>query len=128
VVVDDAAMTIEQVVRGADLLASTPRQLALYRALGLGAPAFVHVPLVLSPEGDRLAKRTRPPSIASLRERGLPAAAIVGAMAASAGLGAPDARVMPATLVAGFDLAKVPQEPAVIANFGGRATSAARRP
>jgi glutamyl-tRNA synthetase len=128
VVVDDAAMAIEQVVRGADLLASTPRQLALYRALGLGAPAFVHVPLVLSPDGDRLAKRTRPPSIASLRERGLTPDAIVGALAASAGLCAPDARLMPATLVAGFDLAKVAQQPVVIARFGGEPTSAARRP
>ena len=134
VVVDDAAMGIEQVVRGADLVTSTPRQLALYRALGLGAPAFVHVPLVLSPEGDRLAKRTRPPSIASLRERGLPADVIVGALAASAGLCAPGARAMPATLVVGFDLAelaklaKLPQEPVVIADFDGQSTSAARRP
>ena len=89
VVVDDAAMGIEEVVRGADLLTSTPRQLALYRALELTPPAFAHVPLVLSPGGERLAKRTRPPSIAGLRERGVPADILVGALAASAGLCAP---------------------------------------
>ena len=66
-------MRITRVVRGDDLLRSTPRQLALYRALGAAPPAFVHVPLVLAPGGERLAKRTRPPSIASLRERGVEA-------------------------------------------------------
>src|SRR6185369_6102290 len=59
VVVDDAAMEITRVVRGDDLLRSTPRQLALYAALGARAPAFTHVPLVLSAGGERLAKRTR---------------------------------------------------------------------
>ena len=56
-VVDDAAMQITEVLRGEDLLASTPRQLALYRALELPEPRFFHVPLVLGPDGERLAKR-----------------------------------------------------------------------
>jgi glutamyl-tRNA synthetase len=57
VVVDDAAMGVDQVVRGDDLLDSTPRQVWLARALGLPVPDYVHVPLVLGPDGARLAKR-----------------------------------------------------------------------
>jgi glutamyl-tRNA synthetase len=57
VVVDDAAQGIGEVVRGDDLLESTPRQLWLARALGVSAPAHAHVPLVLGPDGARLAKR-----------------------------------------------------------------------
>ena len=57
VVVDDAAMGVTEVVRGADLLASTPRQLLLYRLLGLEAPAFYHFPLLLGSDGQRLSKR-----------------------------------------------------------------------
>jgi glutamyl-tRNA synthetase len=114
VVVDDIAMRITRVVRGDDLLRSTPRQLALYRALGAPPPAFVHVPLVLAPGGERLAKRTRPPSIASLRERGLAASAVVGALAASAGLASTGSRVMPADLVTTFDWARVPSTPVTL--------------
>ena len=57
VVVDDAAQGIGEVVRGSDLVDSTPRQLWLARALGLAEPAHAHVPLVLGPDGARLAKR-----------------------------------------------------------------------
>ena len=114
VVVDDAAMRITDVVRGADLLSSTPRQLALYAALGLTAPAFTHVPLVLSPGGERLAKRTRPSSLAALRDRGIPAQRVVSALAASAGLCPPGTPVTPAELVATFSLANVTKTPVVI--------------
>ena len=57
VVVDDAAQGVGEVVRGADLLDSTPRQLWLGARLGLAAPAYAHVPLMLGPDGARLAKR-----------------------------------------------------------------------
>jgi glutamyl-tRNA synthetase len=57
VVVDDAAQGVREVVRGSDLADSTPRQLWLASALGLAAPAYAHVPLVLGPDGARLAKR-----------------------------------------------------------------------
>jgi glutamyl-tRNA synthetase len=57
VVVDDAAQGIGEVVRGDDLLDTTPRQLFLADALGLARPVFAHVPLVLGPDGSRLAKR-----------------------------------------------------------------------
>jgi glutamyl-tRNA synthetase len=114
VVVDDAAMQVTRVVRGDDLLSSTPRQLALYAALGLAAPAFAHVPLVLAPGGERLAKRTRPTSIAALRARGVAPAAVVGVLAASAGLCAAGERPMPRDLVAGFELARIDRRAAVI--------------
>jgi glutamyl-tRNA synthetase len=114
VVVDDAAMAMTRVVRGDDLLASTPRQLALYAALALAAPTFAHVPLVLAPGGERLAKRTRPASLGDLRARGLPPEAVVGALAASAGLCAPGDRPRAWDLVGGFSLARVDRSPAVI--------------
>ena len=70
VVADDQAMQISEVVRGADLLKSTARQLLLYRALGLGAPQFYHCDLVRDEAGVRLAKRHDALSIRRLRESG----------------------------------------------------------
>ena len=71
VVVDDAAMGITEVVRGADLLKSTGRQLLLYEALSLQAPAFFHCPLVRDDAGRRLAKRSKDMGLRHLRERGV---------------------------------------------------------
>lgn len=70
VVADDAAMGITEVVRGADLLLSTARQLLIYGALELSLPSFYHTPLVMDGEGRRLAKRDRAASIESLKEGG----------------------------------------------------------
>jgi glutamyl-tRNA synthetase len=114
VVVDDAAMQVTRVVRGDDLLSSTPRQIALYRALELAPPAFAHVPLVVTPGGERLAKRTRPASLAALRARGVAPEVVVGALAASAGLLAAGQPATAAALVGGFSLAAVPRAPAVV--------------
>jgi glutamyl-tRNA synthetase len=69
-VADDAAMQITEVVRGADLLVSTARQILLYRALGLPAPAFFHCPLMTDEHGTRLAKRHDALSLRHLREQG----------------------------------------------------------
>jgi glutamyl/glutaminyl-tRNA synthetase len=69
-VADDAAMQITEVVRGADLLVSTARQLLLYRALGLPVPAFFHCPLMTDEQGTRLAKRHDALSLRHLREQG----------------------------------------------------------
>jgi glutamyl-tRNA synthetase len=102
VVVDDAAMGITEVVRGDDLLSSTPRQLALYAALGLTPPRFAHVPLVLSPAGDRLAKRTRPPPLADLRREGIAPEVVIGTLAGSAGLCPTGARARPMDLLPVF--------------------------
>lgn len=70
VVVDDAAMGITEVVRGADLLTSTFRQLLLYRALELEAPGFYHCPLMTDENGRRLAKRHDSLSLRALRRKG----------------------------------------------------------
>jgi glutamyl-tRNA synthetase len=67
VVVDDAAQGIEEVARGADLVDFTPRQLLLYRLLGLPAPRYAHVPLVLGPDRQRLAKRRGALTVADRR-------------------------------------------------------------
>lgn len=107
VVVDDIAMQIAEVVRGDDLLSSTPRQLALYAALGAPAPRFLHVPLVLAPDGRRLSKRHQAPSIAEYRDQGVTAPAIIGWLAASLGiLDAPEP-VTPTELIASFELSRM---------------------
>jgi len=110
VVVDDHLQGVTDVVRGDDLVASTPRQLLLYRALGFGAPSFAHLPLVVGPDGRRLAKRHGDTSLRHLRERGYTAEDIVGFLAAEAGLVDPGARVSARDLVEGFQLARLPRE------------------
>jgi len=70
-VIDDAAMRITEVVRGADLLVSTARQILLYRALGLKPPAFYHCELLRDEAGNRLAKRHDALSLRTLRQRGI---------------------------------------------------------
>jgi glutamyl-tRNA synthetase len=114
VVVDDAAMGVTDVVRGDDLLASTGRQLLLYRALGLPEPRFAHVPLVVGEDAQRLAKRHGAVSLGELRDRGADAAAVVGLLAELTGLAAGDARCAPRDLVNGFRLSLVPRAPAIL--------------
>jgi glutamyl/glutaminyl-tRNA synthetase len=80
VVVDDAAMRVTEVVRGADLLLSTARQLLLYRALGCRPPAFYHCPLMTDEAGVRLAKRHDALSIRALREQGYSAKQVLERM------------------------------------------------
>lgn len=86
VVVDDAAMGITEVVRGDDLLPSTPRQLALFDALGRTAPHYLHVPLVMGADGRRLAKRHASAGLRSLREAGWSAGRLRGWLGRSLGL------------------------------------------
>lgn len=107
VVVDDIAMQISEVVRGDDLLSSTPRQLALYAALGAPAPQFLHVPLLLGADGRRLSKRHQAPSIAEYRARGVSAQTIIGWLAASLGLLDAPEPVTPGDLIAGFELSRL---------------------
>ncbi len=115
VVVDDAAMGVTDVVRGDDLLASTARQILLYRALGLPVPRFAHVPLVAGEDGARLAKRHAALSLGELREGGADRRAVVGLLAEISGLAPRGARVEPRDLVEGFEIARVPREPVVLA-------------
>ena len=85
VVVDDAAMGITEVVRGDDLIPSTGRQLQLFRALGWQPPQFIHVPLVVGPDGRRLAKRHGDTRLSALRRAGVKAEALLGLLAWSCG-------------------------------------------
>ena len=70
VMLDDAAMQITEVVRGADLIPSTFRQLILYRAFGIAPPAFYHCPLILDEQGERLSKRNKAATLSALRAAG----------------------------------------------------------
>jgi glutamyl-tRNA synthetase len=112
VVVDDAAMEIGEVVRGDDLLPSTPRQLLLFEALGLERPAFLHVPLVVGADGRRLAKRHGDSRLAAFRAAGVRPERIVGWLAATLGIEAPS-EARPRDLVGRLDLEKVPRAPVV---------------
>jgi glutamyl-tRNA synthetase len=109
VVVDDAYSGITDVLRGDDLLSSTPRQLLLYESLEIAAPRHAHVPLVQGPDGKRLAKREGALAVSELREAGVAAERVVGLLAQWSGLGEGPAR--PADLSAHFDLARIPRNP-----------------
>ena len=113
VVVDDAHQGITHVLRGDDLLSSTPRQLQLYAALGAAAPAFAHVPLLLGEDGRRLAKREGASTVSALRERGVPSEVVVGKLAGWSGLSDGSPRDA-ASLVPGFSLAHLRKGPAVV--------------
>ena len=108
VVVDDALMGVTQVVRGADLLSSTPRQLWLYRTLGLPAPEFYHPPLLLAPDGRRLSKRDGDQSLEHLQARYTPEQ-IIGKLAWVCGLTDTPVPRSPAELGDGFSWEKVPK-------------------
>jgi glutamyl-tRNA synthetase len=113
VVVDDAAQNIGEVVRGADLADSTPRQILLARLLGLPVPRYAHVPLVLGADGARLAKRH---GAATLADRSEPVSATLALLAHSLGLSRGRARVRRAAeLLHEFDPGRLPSEPTVLA-------------
>ena len=86
VVADDIAMNMTEVVRGDDLISSTGRQILLYRLLGAPIPKFGHVPLVVGPDGKRLAKRHGDARIASLRAAGIAPSHIISTLARWSGL------------------------------------------
>jgi glutamyl-tRNA synthetase len=114
VVVDDADMGITEVVRGDDLIPSTPRQLALFQALALTPPAFVHVPLVVGPDGRRLAKRHGDTRLAALRAAGVRPEALIGLLAWSCGwLVRPEPISLPQLLPL-YRLEAIPREPFVL--------------
>lgn len=113
VVVDDHAMGITEVLRGDDLVPSAFRQLELYDFFGWQPPAFAHVPLVIGPDGRRLAKRHGDTRLALLREHGVPADRLIGFLAWSCGL-IPNNRPAPAhELIADFSLEPLPRQPLV---------------
>lgn len=109
VVVDDRAMRVNQVVRGDDLVPSTPRQLLLSEALGWPVPEFAHVPLVVDREGQRLAKRDESIKIGAVRESGGAPRWLVGILARSCGWSDSVEPSWPADWLDRFDLARVPR-------------------
>ena len=115
VVVDDAAMGVTQVVRGSDLLSSTPRQLWLQDRLGLPHPEYGHLPLLLAPDGRRLAKRDRDQELGRLQET-YTAPRLVGLLAHAARLiDRPDG-ITPRELIPLFSWEKLPREDLTIEN------------
>lgn len=110
VVVDDGLMGINQVVRGSDLLTSTPRQIFLQRLLGYSTPEYCHVPLLCAPDGRRLSKREADLTLDSLRASGVRPEEIVGRLACCAGLMDRPEPISPRELIPLFDLSKLPRE------------------
>ena len=113
VVVDDAAGGVTQVVRGMDLLDSTPRQLYLYELLGLTPPEFYHVPLLLSADGRRLSKRDRDLDLGCLRQTQTPEQ-ILGRLAFLAGLLDREERASARELAACFRWEKVARSSVIV--------------
>ncbi|MHC5064707.1 MAG: tRNA glutamyl-Q(34) synthetase GluQRS [Planctomycetota bacterium] len=109
VVVDDIASGVNMVIRGDDLLASTPRQLLIYRHLQAKAPEYMHLPLLVGPDGLRLAKRHGDSSLRMFREQGVSPRALVGYLAAISGLVPAGRECMPEELIADFDLSRMPK-------------------
>ncbi len=110
VVVDDAFQGVTDVVRGADLLDSTARQIALLRALNLPEPSYHHVPLIVDTEGRRLAKRDNSRSLTALRDAGIDPRQVISWVARNCGLQVPS-RVGANEVVSSFTLANVTPSP-----------------
>ncbi|MEJ7797638.1 MAG: tRNA glutamyl-Q(34) synthetase GluQRS [Solirubrobacteraceae bacterium] len=114
VVVDDAVQEVREVVRGADLLDTTARQLHLADLLGLPAPAHAHVPLVLGPDGARLAKRHGAVTLADRAAAGESPLDVRSRLAASVGLAEPGERPTLDELLRRFDPRTLPSEAGVL--------------
>lgn len=115
VVVDDADMNVTDIVRGDDLLDSTPRQMLLYEALGLAerVPAYYHLPLVVGADGRRLAKRHGDTRLSSYRDLGVPPGRVVALLARWSGMADAGNEVAPRALLDGFNLDVLPRNPIV---------------
>lgn len=119
VVIDDAAQGVTQVVRGDDLLSSTPRQVHLHTLLGLPVPAYLHVPLVLGPDGTRLSKRDGSVTLSRLAERGVDPVMVRDALAGSLGFGALGPVDDPVAIWASqWDPKRIPRQPQAVGELG----------
>lgn len=111
VVVDDHRQAVTQVVRGDDLVDSAARQLLLYRALGYAPePTYTHLPLVVGPDGRRLAKRHGDTRLETYRAAGTPAERVIGLLARWCGLGADRGPIAPAEFCARLNLSTMPRQ------------------
>jgi len=114
VVVDDADMGVTEVIRGDDLIPSTPRQMMLYQALRYAPPRFGHVPLVVGTDSRRLAKRHGDARLATLREQGVVVEKFLGFLGWSCGW-LPEIRAVKlAELIERFRLEAIPRGPFVL--------------
>lgn len=120
VVVDDHDMGITEVVRGDDLIPSTFRQLALYAAFGWHPPRFGHVPLVIGPDGRRLAKRHGDTRLSTLREAGVTAERLVGYLGWTCGLLPSPVAIAARDLLANFDWRQLPRTPLIFQDHDWR--------
>lgn len=111
VVVDDGLMGVNQVVRGMDLLGSSARQTYLARLLGYEPPTYAHVPLLVAPDGRRLAKREKDLDLGALRVAGVSPQRICGVLAGAAGLIEPGQNVMPHDLIEAFSWDRLAAHP-----------------
>ncbi|MFO0878035.1 MAG: tRNA glutamyl-Q(34) synthetase GluQRS [Gemmataceae bacterium] len=114
VVVDDADQGVTEVIRGDDLVPSTPRQVLLYRALRFTPPQFAHIPLVVGPDGRRLAKRHGDTRLCSLREAGVRPETLRGLLAWSCGWIDQVRPVSLDELLERFSLQSIPPTPFVL--------------
>ncbi len=113
VVVDDADMNVTDVVRGDDLLDSAPRQMLLYEALGLAGriPTYYHLPLVIGPDGRRLAKRHGDTRLSYYRNLGVPAGRVVALLGKWCGIADTGEHARPIDLAGRFDLQSMSRQP-----------------
>ncbi len=111
VVVDDAAQGIDQIVRGDDLVETTPRQVLLQGLLGYPTPTYLHVPLVLGLDGERLSKRHGAVGLQELRAVGLTPQQVLGYLAYSLGVTPQDSPVTAEAVVNGFSAQNIPARP-----------------
>lgn len=114
VVVDDALMGITEIVRGCDLLSSTPQQLYLYQLLGFTPPAFIHVPLLMAADGRRLSKRDRDLDLGFLRQHFVSPQPLIGLLAFLAGLLPAPEPVSAKELLPLFNWQKVPHNNIIV--------------
>lgn len=114
VVVDDAFQKVTEVVRGDDLVSSTPKQILLYQSLNLNPPAFIHLPLVVGEDGRRLAKRHGDTRLSALRGQGVKPESLLGLIAYSCGWMDKPTPVTLRELTSLFDLNKIPNKPFVL--------------
>ena len=115
VVVDDGLSGVTEVVRGHDLIGSTPRQIWLYELFGFTPPKFIHIPLLCDHDGRRLSKRDEDLDLGLLREKFTPEQ-VIGALACAAGLTDTAEPVAAKELVKAFSWEKIPKHELYLPN------------